>query len=117
MYVALVDIERRGEIKDKEIAQGHGGVLEFAVGVALFAHFLFLFDLDHELEGTNQHVEDEVAHLDVKGAREVVPVEAWRVVQEEVAHKYHTVQHYYASEGFPSHSLALVAKEAEESVP
>lgn len=80
VYVALVHIEGWGKVKHKKIAEGHGCMLELAVSVALLAHLLLLLDLDHKLEGTDQHVEYEVAYLYVEGAWEVVPVETRRVV-------------------------------------
>lgn len=68
------------------------------------------------LKSANQHIKYEVADLYIKSSWEVVPVEAWRIVKEEVANENHTVQYDDTSEGLSTHSFILVTKECEKSV-
>lgn len=67
-------------------------MLELTVSFALFVRLLLLLYLNEQLrlrqgylECADEHVEDKIAHLDVEGAREVVPVENGGIVEEEVA--------------------------------
>lgn len=69
-------------------------MLKLTISITFLVHFFFLFDFHNQLKllvwylkSSDKHVKDKETHFNVECAREIVPIEFRRVVEEKIATK------------------------------